>query len=171
MRSLKISIQSEDFSVDEECALLRAGNRDIGALATFSGLVREMDEAVESVESEQREEREEKVSSLFLEHYPGMTEKSLRKIAEAADQRWPLLDITIIHRIGELQVGEQIVLVVVSSMHRQAAFAACSFIMDFLKTQAPFWKKSRSRDSEHWVEAKQSDSQAVERWAERGEKR
>ncbi len=102
MRSLKISIQQQDFSLDEECAAMRAGHKDIGALATFTGLVREMNDDHSSQQS---------VSSLFLEHYPGMTEKILEDIAEEADQRWPLLDVFIIHRIGELKVSEQIVFV------------------------------------------------------------
>jgi molybdopterin synthase catalytic subunit len=104
------------------------------------------------------------IKALFLEHYPGMTEKSLKKILVEAQQRWPLLDVTVVHRIGELVPGEQIVFVGVSSSHRGAAFAACEFIMDFLKTRAPFWKKCRLANSEHWVEAKDSDHQASERW-------
>jgi molybdopterin synthase catalytic subunit len=157
LRSLKISIQQEDFSIDDECAAMRAGHQDIGALATFTGLVREQDD---------EKSPGDKVTSLYLEHYPGMTEKKLQEIAEQADQRWPLLDVVIIHRIGELKLSEQIVFVAVSSMHREAAFAACAFIMDFLKTQAPFWKKSKSREHEHWVEAKQSDNKAAEKWAD-----
>ena len=163
MRSLKISIQQQDFSIEDECTAMRAQHKDIGALATFTGLVREMDD---------ENSAEQEVSSLYLEHYPGMTEKNLQEIAEQADQQWPLLDITIIHRIGELKVSEQIVFVGVSSMHREAAFAACTFIMDFLKTKAAFWKKSNSSDSAgHWVEAKESDSEANEKWAEAKQKR
>lgn len=161
MRSLKISIQQEDFNIEEECNALRAGHRDIGALATFTGLVREQDD---------EKSAGNKVTSLFLEHYPGMTEKKLQEIAEQANQRWPLLDVVIIHRIGELKLAEQIVFVAVSSMHREAAFAACAFIMDFLKTEAPFWKKSKSSEKEHWVEAKQSDNKAAEKWAKNNEK-
>ena len=105
MRSLKISIQQQDFSIDDECAAMRAGHKDIGALATFTGLVRELDDMGTASSARQS------VSSLYLEHYPGMTEKNLQEIAEEADQRWPLLDVVIIHRIGELKVSEQIVFV------------------------------------------------------------
>tara|TARA_R110000824_G_scaffold52692_4_gene146320 strand:+ start:257732 stop:258217 length:486 start_codon:yes stop_codon:yes gene_type:complete len=161
VRSLKVSIQSEDFNIEEECLALRKGHKDIGALATFTGLVRELDSEIGDA----------KVSALFLEHYPGMTEKSLEEIAASADQRWPLLDVLIIHRIGELKAADQIVFVAVSSQHREAAFAACNYIMDFLKTSAPFWKKSRTADGEHWVEAKQSDVKATEKWAEDQQKR
>ncbi len=157
MRSLKLSIQEEDFSIEAECDAIRSGKKDIGALATFTGLVRDMND---------EKSTEDAISSLYLEHYPGMTEKKLQEIAEQADQRWSLLDVVIIHRIGELHVSEQIVFVAVSSMHRQAAFAACAFIMDFLKTQAPFWKKSISENGEDWVAAKDSDSDAVDKWTE-----
>ena len=158
MRSLKILIQEQDFSIEEECAAIRVEHKDIGALVTFTGLVREMDD-----ESSAQQE----VSSLYLEHYPGMTEKNLQEIAEQADQKWPLLDIIIIHRIGELKVSDQIVFVGVSSMHREAAFTACAFIMDFLKTKAAFWKKSISSDnSGRWVEEKKADSEASKKWAE-----
>ena len=141
---------------------MRAKHKDIGALATFTGLVRELDDENAS---------QNKVSSLYLEHYPGMTEQNLQEIAEEADQSWSLLDVAIIHRIGELQVSEQIVFVGVSSMHREDAFAACAYIMDFLKTKAAFWKKSNAGNVGHWVEAKKSDSEAAEKWAELKEKR
>jgi molybdopterin synthase catalytic subunit len=147
---LKITVQFADFSLKHEAEALRADN-SVGAIVTFSGLVRDMHD-------------DQQVTGLFLEHYPGMTEKSLGNIAEQAQSRWPLQAITIIHRIGELKAGEQIVFVGVSSAHRQAAFAACEFIMDFLKTRAPFWKKSLQAGGEHWVEAKQSDAAATERW-------
>ena len=162
MRSLKISIQQEDSSIETECKALRSSHKDIGALATFTGLVREIDGA---------DAQHDKVVSLYLEHYPGMTEKSLQDIAEAADARWSILDVCIIHRIGKLTAAEQIVFVAVSSLHRQDAFAACSFIMDFLKTSAPFWKKSTTQAGEQWVEAKDSDRQAAESWAEGIQKR
>tara|TARA_R100001163_G_C5030400_1_gene170784 strand:- start:497 stop:982 length:486 start_codon:yes stop_codon:yes gene_type:complete len=161
MRSLKIAIQQEDFSLEQECRELRAEHKDIGALVTFTGLVREMETS----------EDKNKLSSLFLEHYPGMTEKRLEDIAQEADQRWSLLDICIIHRIGALKPADQIVLVAVSSMHRQDAFNACAFIMDFLKTSAPFWKKTSTADSQYWVEARESDAKAVEDWAETSDKR
>jgi molybdopterin synthase catalytic subunit len=127
---MKIAIQTEDFDIGEESRLLRENSVNPGAIVTFSGLVRDLDEGRE-------------VKSLTLEHYPGMTESSLGKIVAQAGERWPLLDVTVIHRVGELKGGEQIVFVGVASLHRQAAFAACEFIMDYLKTRAPFWKKCR----------------------------
>ncbi|MDR2213415.1 MAG: molybdopterin synthase catalytic subunit MoaE [Pseudomonadales bacterium] len=146
-----IRVQPEDFSQEREVAALRARGGAVGAIVTFTGLVRDLD-------------GEAAVHGLHLEHYPGMTEKSLRKIALEAAARWPLCDVTIIHRIGVLRGAEQIVFVGVSSAHRQAAFGACEFIMDYLKTSAPFWKKSLREDGEFWVEAKASDAAASERW-------
>lgn len=146
-----IRVQHEDFSVENEIRLLRGTGNNVGAIATFSGLVRDMHD-------------DERVTGLYLEHYPGMTEKSLLDIARQAQARWPLLGITIIHRIGELAAGAQIVFVGVASEHRAAAFAACDFLMDFLKTRAPFWKKSRSADNSRWVEAKETDLLASKRW-------
>lgn len=151
MTQIRIAVQLQDFSLTEESDLIRARRSDIGALVTFSGLVRDLEQG-------------RQVSALFLEHYPGMTEKSLQAIAEEAARRWALTDITIIHRIGELQAGEQIVGLVVASAHREAAFAAAAFIMDYLKTEAPFWKKCRDDSGESWVAAKASDSEAVEKW-------
>lgn len=146
-----VRIQHEDFSLEQETDLLRSTGNNVGAIVTFSGLVRDM-------------HGDEAVTGLYLEHYPGMTEKSLLEIARQAQARWPLLGITIIHRIGELQAGAQIVFVGVSSEHRAAAFAACDFLMDYLKTRAPFWKKSLGADSAHWVEAKEADLLASKRW-------
>ena len=148
---MKIAIQQEDFDVADEVRRLRDENQNTGAVVTFSGLVRETDD-------------ERKVQSLTLEHYPGMTETSLEKIIQEAEERWPIQDVTIIHRIGELQAGEQIVFVAVAGLHRKAAFAACEFIMDFRKTRAPFWKKCRDEQGETWVEAKDSDLEASKRW-------
>jgi len=122
-----------------------------GAIVTFSGLVRDL-------------EGDKQVQSLVLEHYPGMTETSLEKIVQEASERWPVIDTTVIHRVGELKAAEQIVFVAVASLHRQAAFSACEFIMDYLKTRAPFWKKCRDENGENWVEAKDSDEQASQRW-------
>ena len=150
----RISVQFADFSLKHEAEALRLDN-SVGAIVTFSGLVRDMHE-------------EHAVNGLFLEHYPGMTEKSLQAIATEAQQRWALLAITIIHRIGELKAGDQIVFVGVSSSHRSAAFSACEFIMDYLKTRAPFWKKSLQADGECWVEAKESDNAAFDRWHQAG---
>jgi len=148
---MKISIQQDDFDIAEESRLLRESNSNTGAIVTFSGLVRDLD-------------NERKVESLILEHYPGMTESSLEKIIAQAQSRWSILDVTVIHRIGELQAGEQIVFVAVASLHRGEAFSACEFIMDFLKTRAPFWKKCRDENGESWVEAKSTDEDASARW-------
>jgi molybdopterin synthase catalytic subunit len=148
----RISIQHEDFSLQEEAALLRTAGKGIGALVTFTGLVRDQHDGLQ-------------VKGLELEHYPGMTERSLQAIVAEAAERWPLLGITVIHRIGVLLADEQIVFVGVSSAHRAAAFSACEFIMDYLKTQAPFWKKCLQEDQEFWVEAKASDESAASRWS------
>lgn len=150
---ISISVQREDFDVGEEYQRLKADCQTVGGIALFTGLVRDI--------------TGNPLTSLQLEHYPGMTEASLRQTAEQADQRWPLMDIRIIHRVGELSPGDQIVLVAVSSTHRAAAFSACEFIMDILKTSAPFWKKEIHRDGRgHWVEEKASDQQRAQRWRE-----
>lgn len=148
---MKISIQNEDFDIAQEIKRLRDETKNSGAVVTFSGLVRES-------------ENGRSIEALTLEHYPGMTESSLRKIITEAEQRWPVLDATVIHRIGVLKAGEQIVFVAVASLHRQDAFSACEFIMDFLKTRAPFWKKCHDEDGESWVEAKATDKSASDRW-------
>jgi len=149
---VKIAIQHENFDIGDEYRLLRESTRNVGAIVTFTGLVRDLDN------------QDNRVQSLTLEHYPGMTETSLEKIIQEAQQRWPVLDVTVIHRIGELHAAEQIVFVAVASEHRQAAFAAGEFIMDYLKTRAPFWKKCRDANGESWVEAKASDEDASRRW-------
>jgi molybdopterin synthase catalytic subunit len=140
---MKISVQREDFDLGSE---VKALGRDpqVGAVASFVGLVREV--------------------RMTLEHYPGMTESAMAKIVEEARGRWSVLDCTVIHRFGELQPGEQIVLVAVASAHRGDAFAACEFIMDYLKTRATFWKKEHRAGGTTWVEARTSDDQAAERW-------
>ena len=148
---MKISIQQEDFDIGHESDLMRQACPQAGAIVTFSGLVRDL-------------EGDKQVQSLVLEHYPGMTETSLEKIVQEASERWPIIDTTVIHRVGELKAAEQIVFVAVASLHRQAAFSACEFIMDYLKTRAPFWKKCRDENGENWVEAKDSDEQASQRW-------
>lgn len=142
-----ISVQEADFDVAAELDQLAAAG-DAGALATFTGLVR-ADGGVQALE---------------LEHYPGMTESSIRTVVEEAAARWPLLGARVIHRIGYLPVGSRIVLVAVASAHRGDAFAACEFIMDYLKTRAPFWKKAHTADGDHWVEARQKDVDAAARW-------
>ena len=147
---LKISVQQEDFSLAQEYDRLALGT-DAGAVVTFVGKVRDMNLG-------------DNVQGLHLEHYPGMTEKSLTSIAKQAAERWPILRATIIHRIGDLDIGDQIVLVGVSSSHRSASFAASEFIMDCLKTEAPFWKKERTTTDNRWIDSRESDKKAVERW-------
>ena len=147
----RILVQRADFSLGEEYERL-AARHDSGAIVTFVGKVRDFNQG-------------EAVKGLSLEHYPGMTEKALMDIVTEARGRWPLQECTLIHRIGDLLLGDQIVLVAVSSAHRDAAFEACHFIMDFLKTRAPFWKKELTAEGvQRWVEAKQSDDAAAARW-------
>lgn len=150
---MKISVQTEDFDVSHELAQMRGSNPAIGALVNFIGLVRDRNDGRE-------------VHAMELEHYPGMTEQSLTAIAEQAQQRWHLCDAVIIHRVGILQPLDQIVLVAAASAHRGDAFAACEFMMDYLKTEAPFWKKESTPDGERWVDARESDRAAINKWAE-----
>ena len=147
---MSISIQEQDFDHAEEYQRLRAQAPEIGAIVTFCGLVRDFDNG--------------KGRGLVLEHYSGMTEKMLADIVKQAGERWPIINAHIIHRIGALALGDQIVFVGVNSAHRHTAFHACEFIMDFLKTQAPFWKKAVTSEHEYWVEAKQSDQDMQQRW-------
>lgn len=147
----EVSVQTEDFDVGCETTRLREMNLSTGAIATFIGTVSDLNDNAQIV-------------SLRLEHYPGMTEKSIAEIIQQAKQRWPLLGVRVIHRVGELKLGEQIVFVGVSSRHRGAAFEACEFIMDYLKTRAPFWKKETMRDGARWVESRASDCDAANRW-------
>ena len=147
----KILVQSEDFSLGAEVDALRCGNAGIGAIASFVGLVRDSNDGAG-------------VSTLTLEHYPAMTKKALADIVEQARARWKVIDATVIHRVGELKPTDQIVLVVVASGHRGDAFLACEFIMDYLKTRAPFWKKESTPQGERWVEARASDDTASSRW-------
>lgn len=144
-----ISIQHQDFNLQDEISVLRQQN--VGAIVSFVGLVRET-------------ASHGRVTAIELEHYPAMTQKYLEGIVTQAQQRWPLLGVRVIHRIGYLAASEQIVLVAVASQHRLAAFEAAAFIMDFLKTQAPFWKKEYIDGTAHWVDAKQADMSAIERW-------
>ncbi|WP_404838109.1 molybdopterin synthase catalytic subunit MoaE [Aeromonas media] len=147
----RILVQRADFSLGEEYERL-AARHDSGAIVTFVGKVRDVNQG-------------DAVKGLSLEHYPGMTEKALTDIVTEARGRWPLQECTLIHRIGDLLLGDQIVLVAVSSAHRDAAFEACHFIMDFLKTRAPFWKKELTAEGvQRWVEAKASDDAAAARW-------
>jgi molybdopterin synthase catalytic subunit len=146
-----VRVQTRDFDVGAEILALRRGDPKIGAIASFIGLVRDVNDG-------------DAVSEMTLEHYPGMTEKALEGIVAQAMSRWDILDVLVIHRVGTLKPTDQIVLVVVSGAHRGAAFAACEYIMDYLKTRAPFWKKERTPQGARWVEARASDDQAAERW-------
>lgn len=148
---MKILVQESDFDPGAEIDALHAGQAKVGAVASFVGLVRDQNEG-------------EGVSSLTLEHYPAMTEKSLREIVGQAQGRWSLLDVTVIHRVGRLQPLDRIVFVGVASMHRGDAFAACEFIMDYLKTRAPFWKKEGIPAGDRWVDARAADDAAADRW-------
>ena len=146
----KIVVQTEDFDLTSEVELIKSTNSSIGAVVSFIGTVRDL--------------TSESLISLTLEHYPGMTEKSLRSIADKARKKWEIESVTIIHRVGTLVVGDQIVLVITSSKHRQAAFDSCNYIMDFLKTDAPFWKKEVSDKDEKWVGKRESDEEQKKRW-------
>jgi len=147
-----IRVQEEDFDLGAELAKLTAGNMKAGGLAVFVGLVRDM-------------AGEQSIGAMTLEHYPGMTEKMLARIEAEANERWPLEASLIIHRVGRLEPGDQIVLVAAASAHRQAAFDACQFLIDWLKTKAPFWKLEETGEGAQWVDARDSDTQAVKRWA------
>lgn len=152
---MTLRVQTEDFDAGREIALLRQGNPRIGAIASFIGTVRDTNDG-------------DNVAQVTLEHYPGMTERSIAAIIEQARARWEILDALVIHRVGMLKPGDQIVLVVVTGAHRGEAFAACEFIMDYLKTRAPFWKKEQTARGARWVEARTSDDIAAERWRLKG---
>ena len=146
-----VRVQTEDFDVGAELHALTAADPGVGAVASFLGLVRDGHGG-------------QSVSAMTLEHYPGMTERQLQRIVGAAHVRWPLSGVRVVHRVGPLLPGDRIVLVAVASAHRQAAFLACEFIMDYLKSEAPFWKKETTPDGERWVDARDSDVQALARW-------
>jgi molybdopterin synthase catalytic subunit len=148
---MPIRIQTQDFDLSTEVAQLRANNAGVGAIATFTGTVRDMNDGAGVAEME-------------LEHYPGMTEKALDDIVAQAKERWNIFDALVIHRVGPMKPLEQIVLVAVTSAHRGEAFAACEFIMDYLKTQAPFWKKEQTPQGARWVDARSTDDKALEKW-------
>ncbi len=148
---MTVRVQEADFDVGAELAALRAGDARIGALASFLGLVRDINDGAS-------------VSGMTLEHYPGMTERSLEAIVAEAKGRWDIYDALVIHRVGPLKPCDQIVLVAVTSAHRGESFAACEFIMDYLKTQAPFWKKEATPDGGRWVDARETDDSAAARW-------
>lgn len=147
-----IRVQQQDFDVGTEIETVHAGRTDIGAIVSFIGTVRDMAKG-------------EPITQMTLEHYPGMTERELERIEAEANVRWPLKGSLIVHRYGPMKPGENIVLVVTASEHRQAAFEAAEFLMDFLKTNAPFWKKEEGFDGGNWVDARESDDAARERWA------
>jgi len=146
-----VRVQTGDFDVGAEIAQLRAGDTGVGAVAAFVGTVRDVNDASQ-------------VSGLTLEHYAGMTEAALEAIVDEARRRFDIRDALVVHRVGPLAPGDQIVLVVVTSAHRGTAFDACEFVMDYLKTRAPFWKKERRPDGECWVDARASDDEAAQRW-------
>jgi molybdopterin synthase catalytic subunit len=152
---VSVRVQHEDFDVGAELERLSAAQAGIGALASFVGVVRTAPGGDE-------------VAAMTLEHYPGMTERSIEAIVSQAQQRWDLRGVTVIHRIGRLLPGERIVLVAVASSHRGDAFAACEFIMDYLKTQAPFWKKEETPQGARWVDARDGDETAAARWQTAG---
>ncbi|MEL7469053.1 MAG: molybdopterin synthase catalytic subunit MoaE [Pseudomonadota bacterium] len=148
---MSVSVQIEDFDIAAEIEALTAPDQDIGAVVTFSGLVREMTDAGA-------------IQTMELEHYPGMTERALEEIVEQARARWPLNGVRVIHRFGPLAPGDRIVLVIAASRHREAAFEAAAFLMDYLKTKAPFWKKEAGSHGAAWVDAREADDQATTRW-------
>jgi molybdopterin synthase catalytic subunit len=151
MPDMRVTIQHEDFDVSAEIARLRSGDKGVGAVCAFVGTVRDRNDGAS-------------VSSMELEHYPGMTEKAIEAMIEEAGRRFDVLGVKVIHRIGVLAPLDQIVLVVVTSSHRGESFRACEFLMDYLKTQAPFWKKECTPEGERWVDARVSDDAALARW-------
>ena len=151
---MSVRVHEQDFDVSVELAAMRRGNPKIGAIASFVGVVRDINEG-------------SSVATMTLEHYPGMTEKALSEIVQQARSRWDVLAWRVIHRVGELHAGDQIVYVGIASTHRGDAFAAAEFIMDYLKTRAPFWKKQRTEAESQWIESRSADEQARARWDKR----
>lgn len=149
---MTVRVQAGDFDVGAEMAAMRGGNPKIGAIASFVGVVRDLNEGAA-------------VAEITLEHYPGMTEKALEKIVDEAKARWEIYDVLVVHRVGTLKPTDQIVMVMVASAHRGEAFQACEFLMDYLKTRAPFWKKEATPQGGRWVEARDTDDAAAERWS------
>jgi molybdopterin synthase catalytic subunit len=152
--AVRVSIQTADFDLGAEVAALRAGDLGVGAVASFVGTVRDRHGSAEPSE----------VSALELEHYPGMTEQAIESMIDEAERRFELRGVRVVHRVGLLAPGDQVVLVIVTAMHRGTAFQACEFLMDYLKTQAPFWKKETTPDGERWVDARVADDAALARW-------
>ena len=151
MSFVRVAIQAEDFDLSTEIAALRAGNPAVGAVCSFVGTVRDRNDG-------------DAVASMELEHYPGMTEKSIEAMIDAAHQRFGILGARVVHRVGLLQPLDQIMMVAVVSAHRGQSFQACEFLMDYLKTQAPFWKKEQTPDGARWVDARVDDDAALQRW-------
>lgn len=151
MSQARVSIQTQDFDLSAEVAALRAGDAGVGAVCSFVGTVRDRSDG-------------SSVSSMELEHYPGMTEKAIEAMIDEARRRFDILGVRVIHRVGLLQPQDQIVLVAVTSAHRGESFQACEFLMDYLKTQAPFWKKEQTPDGARWVDARVADDAALARW-------
>ena len=151
-----VGVQTQDFDIAHEYQLMRHGNQQDGAIVFFTGLVRDFNQGND-------------VTGLFLEHYPGMTEKALQDIVDQAKSRWPINRVRVIHRVGQLYLADQIVYVAVSGKHREAAFDACRFIMDFLKNRAPFWKKETTTQGDVWVEALEKDKTAMDKWKQDNE--
>ena len=149
---MTVRVQTAYFDIGAEIAAMRRGNPKVGAVASFIGVVRDLNEG-------------DRVAEMTLEHYPGMTEKALEKMVAEARSRWDIYDALVIHRVGTLKPGDQIVLVVVTGAHRSEAFDACEFLMDYLKTRAPFWKKEQTPAGARWVEARESDDAAADRWS------
>lgn len=151
---MPVRVQREDFDAGAEIAKLRANDPRVGAVASFIGVARDTNDG-------------ERVATMTLEHYPGMTERALEDIVAQAKRRWNVIEVLVIHRVGELKPLDQIVLVAVTGSHRGEAFAACEFVMDYLKTEAPFWKKESTPSGTRWVEAREVDDAARDRWTER----
>jgi molybdopterin synthase catalytic subunit len=150
--NITIRIQPDDFDIGREIAALTQGRSDVGAVVTFSGICRGSEDGAS-------------IAALTLEHYPGMAEAEITRHAETAMSRWPLMGVSVIHRVGRLAPGENIVLVITASQHRQAAFEAAEFLMDYLKTNAPFWKRVEGAAGASWIDAREHDDAATARWA------
>ena len=148
---MSVQVQEQDFDLGFEIEKIYRQNPSVGAVATFVGLMRDVNDG-------------QKISKMVLEHYPAMTEKALTEIQKKAESRWSLEGVRIVHRYGKMEPNEKIVLVVVASAHRRDAFEACQFLMDYLKTSAPFWKKESSESGDYWVDSRSSDEEAVRRW-------
>jgi molybdopterin synthase catalytic subunit len=148
---MSVLIQEDDFDLASELTALRSGNSKVGAMVSFVGLVRDFS-------------HNETIESIYLEYYPGMTEKALNKIIVEATERWSLINVRVIHRIGQLFANDQIVLVATTALHRGEAFAGCEFIIDYLKTAAPFWKKEQTREGSQWLETRETDVKRMEHW-------